>query len=95
MSGKADATLEALPVVLTVEEVAEVLRIGRTSAYEAVRRGEIPTVKIGRRVIVPRAALERLLASTLEGGEQARATVANGSGAVVGAERREGASTER
>ena len=50
-----------LPSVLTVEEMAEVLRISRGSAYEAVRRGEIPAIRIGRRFIVPRTALERML----------------------------------
>lgn len=48
--------------VLTVEEAAKLLRISRGSAYEAARCGEIPTIRIGRRLIVPRAALERLLA---------------------------------
>jgi excisionase family DNA binding protein len=47
---------------LTVEEAAQILRISRTSAYKAVRAGEIPSVRVGRRDIVPRIALERLLA---------------------------------
>jgi excisionase family DNA binding protein len=47
---------------LTVPETARVLGIGRNSAYEAVRTGEIPSLKIGRRVLVPRLAVERLLA---------------------------------
>ena len=46
----------------TVDQAAELLGIGRNTAYEAVRRGEIPTIKIGRRLLVPRAALERMLA---------------------------------
>jgi excisionase family DNA binding protein len=46
---------------LTVEEAAQVLGIGRNSAYEAAWRGEIPTIKIGRRLVVPRAALDRIL----------------------------------
>jgi excisionase family DNA binding protein len=49
------------PLTLTVEETAEALGIGRTSAYEAIRRGEIPSLRFGRRVVVPRAALLRLL----------------------------------
>jgi excisionase family DNA binding protein len=49
------------PSVLTIEEAAQLLRIGRNSAYEAARRGQIPTVRIGRRLLVPRAALERVL----------------------------------
>jgi excisionase family DNA binding protein len=47
--------------VLTVEEAALMLRISRQSAYQAVHTGEIPTVKIGRRMLVPRVALERML----------------------------------
>jgi excisionase family DNA binding protein len=47
--------------VITVGEVASLLRISRGSAYEAVKRGEIPTIRIGRRLLVPSAALERLL----------------------------------
>jgi excisionase family DNA binding protein len=53
------ATMERLTV--TVEEAASILGIGRNSAYEAVRRGEIPVIRIGRRFLVPRAALERML----------------------------------
>ena len=46
---------------LTVEEAARVLGISRTLAYEAVRRGELPAVRIGRRLLVSKAALDRLL----------------------------------
>ena len=46
---------------LTVEETAKFLGIGRNSAYEGIRTGEIPSVRIGKRILVPRAALERLL----------------------------------
>lgn len=48
---------------LTVEEAAVILGISRAFAYEAVARGEIPCIRIGRRILVPRVALERLLAS--------------------------------
>ena len=48
-------------VVLTIEEAGELLRLGRSSAYEAARRGQVPTIRIGRRLLVPRAALERML----------------------------------
>lgn len=46
---------------VTVEEAGKQLGIGRNAAYEAARRKEIPTIRIGRRVLVPRAALDRLL----------------------------------
>jgi excisionase family DNA binding protein len=47
----------------TVEQAARLLGIGRNSAYDAVRRGEIPVLKIGHRYLVPRAALERMLSA--------------------------------
>lgn len=46
---------------LLVEEAAHALGISRASAYEGVRTGTIPSIRIGRRILVPRAALERLL----------------------------------
>lgn len=48
--------------VLTVREAAKLLGISNGSAYEAARNGQIPTIRIGRRLIVPRVALERMLA---------------------------------
>ena len=48
--------------VFTVSEVAKILRISKDTAYEAVRRGEIPHMKFGKRIIVPAAALAKLLA---------------------------------
>ena len=50
--------------VYTIEKVARLLGIGRSSAYAAARRGEIPTVRIGKRLLVPKVAFERLLQST-------------------------------
>jgi len=48
--------------VVTLNEAASILRISRGSAYEAAKRREIPTIRIGRRLLVPLAALERMLA---------------------------------
>jgi excisionase family DNA binding protein len=45
----------------TVTEAAKLLGISPTSAYEAARRGELPVRVIGRRMLIPRAALLRLL----------------------------------
>lgn len=53
--------LDTLPDVLTVAEAARVLRLGRNSAYEGVRSGTIPSVRIGRRLLVPKAGILRLL----------------------------------
>jgi excisionase family DNA binding protein len=54
---------------MTVAEAAKVLGIGRNSAYEAIRRGELPVIRLGRRLVVPTTALERLLASARSGPE--------------------------
>jgi excisionase family DNA binding protein len=43
--------------LMTVAEAAKALGIGRTKAYELVAAGEIPTLRIGRAVRVPRGAL--------------------------------------
>lgn len=54
-------TFDDLPLMLTVEETARTLRCGRTATYEAIRRGEIPSIRIGRSLRVPRHQLARLL----------------------------------
>jgi excisionase family DNA binding protein len=46
---------------LTVEEAGRVVGISRSAAYQAVARGELPALRIGRRLVVPRVALDRLL----------------------------------
>jgi len=48
-------------LVLTVEECAALLSISRGLAYAAVREGRIPSIRIGRRILVPVAALDRML----------------------------------
>lgn len=45
----------------TIPEAAKILGVGRSAAYEAARQGQIPIVKIGKRKLVPKVALERLL----------------------------------
>jgi excisionase family DNA binding protein len=55
-------------ITLTVEEVASLLGLGRTAAYEAARRGEIPTRRLGRRVLIPVPAFQAWLAFGNDGG---------------------------
>ena len=55
------------PRCLRVEEAARLLNIGRSTAYELIRSGRLRSVKIGRRRLIPREALESLLASLEEG----------------------------
>ena len=52
----------------TVDEAAELLGIGRNGAYEGVKSGEIPSIRIGKRILVPKVALDRLLARDVGNG---------------------------
>jgi excisionase family DNA binding protein len=49
----------------TVTEAAQILGISRSSAYEAIRRGEIPSIVIGHRIVIARTAIDRLLGSAI------------------------------
>jgi excisionase family DNA binding protein len=51
------------PTVFTVIEVAEILRIGKISAYQAISRGDIQCIRIGRRILIPKHALEQMLSN--------------------------------
>ena len=48
-------------LTFTVVEAATLLGIGRNSAYEAIKAGILPSVQIGRRILIPRAALDQFL----------------------------------
>lgn len=54
-------TLDTAPDVLTVEQTAALLCIGRNQAYDAIRRGQLFAVRIGRSWRIPKAALVRFL----------------------------------
>lgn len=47
----------AVEATITIEQTAELLGLGRTAAYEAARREEFPTRRLGRRIVVPVPAL--------------------------------------
>lgn len=48
-------------LVLTVEEAAKMLRVSRAFAYELVARGDLPHLRLGRRIVIPHAALKRMI----------------------------------
>lgn len=54
--------MEQTKLTFTVPEVAVLLGISRAHAYELVARREIPAVRLGRRLLVPRRAVDDLLA---------------------------------
>lgn len=55
-------------MLFSIEEAAELLGIGRSTAYDLVKGGELPSVKIGRRRLVPREALHTWIRKKTEGG---------------------------
>jgi excisionase family DNA binding protein len=50
------------PLVFSVEQAAARLGISRAFAYQLVARGELPALRLGRRIVVPRHALDELVA---------------------------------
>jgi excisionase family DNA binding protein len=59
-----DLAAIARRTTITVEEAASLLGIGRSAAYEAARRGQLPTRRLGRRLFVPVPALLDWLGTT-------------------------------
>lgn len=53
----------------TVEEAATALGIGRSLAYELIRAKRIPVLRLGKRIVIPVLALDRMLA---EAGQERR-----------------------
>jgi len=57
-------------VVLTPVETAKLLRIGRGTVYEQIRLGVIPSIRFGRRILVPKSALMKMLEGAKHDGSQ-------------------------
>jgi excisionase family DNA binding protein len=55
-------------LTVTVPQAGELLGIGRNKAYEAAKTGEIPTIRIGKRLLVPLPALKRLVSADTSDG---------------------------
>ena len=49
------------PRTYTVEQVAGILGISRSTAYECVRLGTLPSLRFRRRIVIPASSIERLL----------------------------------
>lgn len=57
---------ETLPAPCTISDVMTVGGISRSTAYRWVRSGKVPSVKIGRKLLIPRAGLLALLVPTVK-----------------------------
>lgn len=60
---KTEPRLEHLPLVIRVEELTSLLAIGRNTAYELVRSGQIRSIRVGRSYRIPRNAIAEYLAN--------------------------------
>ena len=59
-------------LTFTVQEAAQMLGLSRNSTYQGIETGEIPYVKVGKRILIPRHALQKMLAEACkktEGGQ--------------------------
>jgi excisionase family DNA binding protein len=61
LAGSTTSAPATLPEVLTAREAAAILRVGRNQLYQAVARGELGAVRIGRSIRIPEHALLDLL----------------------------------
>ena len=72
IGGPPDERRDGLPdprvtPTVTVARTARLLGVSRSTAYSAVRRGQIPTIRVGNRILVPTVAIYRLLDLPLPG----------------------------
>jgi excisionase family DNA binding protein len=61
MTKRMPKTAKPVALTMTIEAAARELGISRNTAYECARTGQIPTVRLGRRLLVPRVALANML----------------------------------
>lgn len=48
-------------IILSVTETAYLLGLSRNSTYQGVQSGAIPSIRVGKRILIPKAALDRML----------------------------------
>ena len=69
---KKPASLDELPDFCSLEELSKVLQVSRSTVYRMAAQGSIPSLRVGRRVIVPKEHLVRWIDSSVsceKGGE--------------------------
>lgn len=61
MVRKQKSSTEKKPATYSVPEAGRIIGLGKNASYDAARRGELPVLRFGRLLRVPRATLERML----------------------------------
>ena len=56
-------SFEELPLTLRVEDLMPILKIGRNTAYELVRSGQMKSIRVGRQIRIPKSEGFRVLES--------------------------------
>ena len=64
MESKKYYSVEELPLILTVEDLMPILCIGRNTAYELVRSGQIQSLRIGHQIRIPREAVVKFISAS-------------------------------
>lgn len=57
-------SIDDLPLTLRVEDLMPILNIGRNTAYDLVRSGQIKSIRIGRNIRIPKSEVIRFLNNT-------------------------------
>ena len=57
-------SFDNIPLIMTVEDLMHILHVGRNTAYELVRSGEIKSIRVGRQIRITRDALTAFLENT-------------------------------
>ena len=61
METKAYRTPDDLPLILRIEDLMNVLDIGRNTAYELVRSGRVQSIRVGTQIRIPKHAVLKFL----------------------------------
>ena len=56
-------------LTLKVEEAAHILGISRNTCYSLISQGQIPSLRLGKRLVIPKVAIERMLENAGKAGE--------------------------
>ncbi len=67
MTGRPTSAAQEAKLLLTIPEAAELLGIGKTLAWSLVQQGELPSVRLGRLVRIPRVELEAWVVGQAKG----------------------------
>ena len=70
--------ISSCPLTLNPTEAAHLLRIGRTKMYALLRQRVIPSVRLGRKILIPTQALTEWLQQQASGSSQSEEGDANG-----------------